>query len=94
MPGASRLQLPLLHALVLAGGTASRSDSITAVVQWFPEVQQPTPPEFGQRLSIAQSTLQIEGLTELVGRGVWRITEAGRAAHDAEWEAWQRKEEL
>lgn len=93
LPGASRLQLPLLHALLMAGGTASRTDSIAAVAQWFPEVPQPSPAEFGQRLSIAQSTLQLEGLTELVGRGIWRITEAGRAAHDAEWEEWLRKEE-
>lgn len=93
LPGASRLQLPLLHSLVMAGGTASRPDSITAVAQWFPEVPQPSPAEFGQRLSIAQSTLQLEGMTELVGRGIWRITEAGRAAHDAEWEEWLRKEE-
>lgn len=93
LPGASRLQLPLLHTLIMAGGTASRTESIIAVVQWFPEVPQPPLPEFGQRLSIAQSTLQMEGLTELAGRGVWRVTEAGRLAHDAEWEDWLKKED-
>ena len=87
------MQLPLLHALIMTGGTASRAESIMIVAQWFPEVPQPPPAEFGQRLSIAQSTLQLEGLTELVGRGIWRITEAGRAAHEAEWEEWLRKEE-
>lgn len=92
LPGASRLQLPLLHALLMLGGTASRGESIAAVAQWFPDVPQPPPVEFGQRLSIAQSTLQVEGLTELAGRGTWRITEAGRAAHDAEWEDWLQKE--
>jgi hypothetical protein len=79
--------------LIKAGGQASRTESISAVAQWFPELPQPLPPEFGQRISIAQSTLQLEGLTELVGRGLWRITEAGRAAHDAEWEDWLRKED-
>jgi hypothetical protein len=93
LPGASRLQLPLLHALIMAGGTASRTESISAVAQWFPEVPQPPPTEFGQRLSIAQSTLQLEGLTELSGRGIWSVTEAGRLAHDAEWEDWLRKED-
>jgi hypothetical protein len=92
LPGASRVQLPLLHALIQAGGAASRADSIAMVAQWFPEVPQPPPAEFGQRVSIAQSTLQVEGLTELAGRGIWRITEAGRAAHDAEWEDWLQKE--
>ena len=93
LPGASRLQLPLLHALVQAGGTATRTESIEAVARWFPEVVQPPPVEFGQRLSIAQSTLQMEGLTEIAGRGTWRITEAGRAAHEAEWEGWLQKED-
>jgi hypothetical protein len=93
LPGASRLQLLLLHVLVVAGGTASRGDCIAKVVEWFPEVPQPPPAEFGQRLSIAQSTLQVEGLTETTGRGVWTVTEAGRAAHDAEWEDWLKKEE-
>jgi hypothetical protein len=93
LPGASRLQLPLLHALVIAGGTSSRSDSIASVARWFPEVAQPPPAEFGQRLSIAQSTLQLEGLTELAGRGIWRITDAGRQAHDEEWEGWLKKED-
>jgi hypothetical protein len=92
LPGASRLQLPLLHALIQAGGAASRADSIALVAQWFPEVPQPPPAEFGQRVSIAQSTLQVEGLTELAGRGIWRVTEAGRSAHDAEWEDWLQKE--
>jgi hypothetical protein len=93
LPGASRLQLPLLHVLVMSGGEASRADSISMVAQWFPEVPQPPPAEFGQRVSIAQSTLQVEGLSEAAGRGVWRITEAGRAAHEAEWEEWLRKHE-
>jgi hypothetical protein len=92
LPGASRLQLPLLHALVVAGGTSTRADSILAVARWFPEVPQPAPAEFGQRVSIAQSTLQMEGLTELAGRGIWRITDSGRLAHDAEWEEWLKKE--
>jgi hypothetical protein len=75
----------------MASGTASRSDAINAVAQWFPEVPQPPPLEFGQRLSIAQNTLQEEGLTEAAGRGVWSITEAGRTAHDAQWEEWLQK---
>ncbi len=93
LPGASRLQLPVLHALVTAGGASSRSDVIAAVARWFPEVPQPPPAEFGQRLSIAQRELQVEGLTELGGRGLWRVTEAGRAAHAAQWEEWLRKQE-
>jgi len=93
LPGATRLQLPLLHALVTLGGTASRTDAIATVAHWFPEVPQPPPAEFGQRLSIAQNTLQEEGLTELAGRGVWRLTEAGRLAHDAQWEEWLHKED-
>jgi hypothetical protein len=92
LPGASRLQLPLLHALIMLGGTASRTECISMVTQWFPEVLQPPTADFGQRLSIAQNTLQVEGLTEIVGRGTWAITEAGRAAHDAEWEDWLKKE--
>jgi hypothetical protein len=92
LPGASRLQLPLLHALTMLGGMASRMECISMVAQWFPEVLQPPTVEFGQRLSIAQNTLQLEGLTEIVGRGTWAITEAGRAAHDAEWEDWLKKE--
>jgi hypothetical protein len=91
LPGATRLQLPLLHALVVLGGTASRSDAISTVAQWFPEVTQPPPLEFGQRLSIAQNTLQEEGLTEAAGRGVWTITDAGRTAHDTQWEEWLQK---
>lgn len=93
LPGASRLQLPLLHTLIMAGGTASRADSIKSVAQWFPEVPQPAPPEFGQRLSIAQNALQEEGLSEAAGRGVWRVTDAGREAHDANWPEWLAKEE-
>jgi hypothetical protein len=93
LPGASRLQLPVLHALVTAGGSASRGEVITAVARWFPEVPQPPPAEFGQRLSIAQRELQVEGLTELGGRGLWRVTDAGRAAHAAQWDDWLRKQE-
>ena len=91
LPGASRLQLPLLHALVMLGGTATRGDCIKAVAQWFPEVTQPPPAEFGQRLSIAQNALQDEGLTETAGRGTWRITEAGRQFHDAQWPEWAER---
>ena len=93
LPGATRLQLPLLHALVNAGGSATRPDLIVAVARWFPDVPQPPPAEFGQRLSVAQSTLQVQGWTELGSRGVWLITPAGRAAHEDQWEAWLRKEE-
>src|SRR3954452_7674483 len=38
LPGATRLQLPLLHALMVAGGASSRADSIAMVARWFPEV--------------------------------------------------------
>ena len=93
LPGATRLHLPLLHALVAAGGAASRTELITAVARWFPSVAQPPPAEFGQRLSVAQRALQVEGLTELDGRGIWRITEAGRALYAAQWDAWRGKED-
>ena len=93
LPGSSRLQLPLLHVLIASGGQASRTECIGLVAQWFPEVPQPPPTEFGQRLSIAQNTTQLEGFTEIVGRGVWAITEAGRAVHDAEWEDWLKNKE-
>ncbi len=92
LPGASRLQLPLLHALVMGQGSLSRTESIKAVAEWFPEVAQPAPPEFGQRLSIAQNTLMEEGLTEAAGRGNWRITEGGREVHDSYWQEWLVKE--
>lgn len=88
LPGASRLQLPLLHALVMAGGVAGRSECIKLVAQYFPEVSQPPPAEFGQRLSISQNALQEEGLTEAAGRGTWQITEAGREVHDGQWQDW------
>lgn len=91
LPGASRLQVPLLHALIAAGGTASRTDMILAVARWFPEVPNPPPAEFAQRISVAQRTLQVEGLSELEGRGLWRITDAGRTLHDAQWNEWLRK---
>ncbi|HVF98234.1 MAG TPA: hypothetical protein VND68_00215 [Chloroflexia bacterium] len=93
LPGSSRLQLPLLHVLIDSGGRASRTECIALVAQWFPEVPQPPPAEFGQRLSIAQNTTQLEGFTEIVERGVWAITEAGRAVHDAEWEDWLKNKE-
>jgi hypothetical protein len=93
LPGASRLQMPLLHAFVASGGELSRGDAITAVARWFPEVPQPVPAEFGQRVSVAQRALQVDGLSELSGRGQWKITEAGRATHDSGWEDWLRKEE-
>jgi hypothetical protein len=93
LPGSSRLQLPLLHVLIASGGRASRTECIGLVAQWFPEVPQPPPAEFGQRLSIAQNTTQLEGFTEIVERGVWAITEAGRAVHDAEWEDWLKNKE-
>jgi hypothetical protein len=93
LPGASRVQLPLLHVLQQLGGKASRTECISMVANWFPEVSQPPPTEFGQRVSIAQSTLQIEGLTEITERGTWAITDAGRAAHDAEWANWTKRNE-
>ncbi len=93
LPGASRLHLPLLHALVMAGGELSRADAIVSVARWFPEVPTPPPAEFGQRVSVAQSALQAEGLTEIAGRGVWSVTGKGRTLHDGEWEAWQGREE-
>ena len=74
-----------------AGGAAPRSELIPAVARWFPEVPQPPPAEFGQRLSVAQRTLQTEGLSALEGRGLWRITDAGREYHDVHWEEWQHK---
>ena len=93
LPGASRMHLPLLHALVTAGGAASRTELIGAVARWFPSVPQPPPAEFGQRLSVAQRALQVDGLTELDRRGVWRITEAGRTAYAAQWDDWRSKQE-
>lgn len=93
LPGASRLQLPLLHTLLTAGGALSRGETIAAIARWFPEVPQPPSAEFGQRVSVAQHALQNEGLTELEGRGLWRITEAGRAAHAAQWDEWLRRED-
>ncbi|HKP53011.1 MAG TPA: hypothetical protein VJ183_10195 [Chloroflexia bacterium] len=93
LPGASRLQIPLLHAFVASGGELSRVDAIPLVARWFPEVPQPIPAEFGQRVSVAQRALQVAGQSELTGRGMWRITDEGRARHDAEWEEWQRREE-
>jgi hypothetical protein len=91
LPGASRMQLPLLHVLIEAGGSVSRAACIAALAPWFVEVPQPLPEEFSQRVSLAHSTLKSEGLTEQHERGVWVITDAGRAAHDAEWPAWLRK---
>src|SRR5215203_3678493 len=88
LPGASRLHLPLLHALVMSTGELTRADAILSVARWFPEVPTPPPAEFGQRVSVAQSALQAEGLTEIIGRGVWSITEKGRTLHDNDWEAW------
>jgi hypothetical protein len=72
---------------------ASRADAIAAVAQWFPEVPQPPSTEFGQRVSIAQNSLQEEALAERAGRGIWRVTEAGRVAHDAQWDEWLSKED-
>ena len=92
LPGASRLHVPLLHALVMSGGELSRADAIVSVARWFPEVPTPPPAEFGQRVSVAQSALQAEGLTEIAGRGVWSITDKGRTIHDGEWEGWQGRE--
>jgi hypothetical protein len=92
LPGATRLQMPLLHVLALAGGTASRTACIRGLVEWFPEVPNPAPSEFGQRVSIAQNVLQDEGLTETAGRGVWSITEAGREAHENHWKEWLERE--
>ena len=85
--------MPLLHALAQSGGVLSRADAITLVARWFPEVPQPIPAEFGQRVSIAQWALQEAGESESSGRGMWKITEQGRARHDAEWEEWAEKEE-
>jgi hypothetical protein len=93
LPGASRLHLPLLHALVMGGGELSRTDGILSVARWFPEVTQPPPAEFGQRVSVAQSALQSDGLTEIAGRGVWSITPRGREMHDRDWDEWQNREE-
>lgn len=36
LPGASRLQLPLLHALIAGEGGLTRAEAIKAVAQWFP----------------------------------------------------------
>ncbi|MEO8287947.1 MAG: hypothetical protein ABI670_16080 [Chloroflexota bacterium] len=93
LPGATRLQIPLLHAFVQSGGELSRSDAITLVARWFPEVPQPIPAEFGQRVSVAQRALQVAGQSELSGRGMWKLTDEGRSRHDAEWDEWQGKEE-
>lgn len=91
LPGASRLRLPLLHVLINAGGEAPRSDLIGEVARWFPSLVQPLSAEFGQRLSVAQSTLQAEGLSMMGGRGVWQITDAGRAYHVTHWADWLQK---
>jgi hypothetical protein len=93
LPGARRLEIPLLHVLAQSEGELGRSDAIALVARWFPEVPQPIPAEFGQRVSIAQWALQEAGQSELSGRGVWKITAAGRARHDAEWADWESKEE-
>ena len=90
LPGATRLQMPLLHALMQSGGESSRSDAIVLVARWFPEVPQPIPAEFGQRVSVAQRALQVAGQSELSGRGMWRVTENGRARYQAEWDDWQK----
>jgi hypothetical protein len=92
LPGPSRLEMPLLHVLAQSGGELGRSDAIAQVARWFPEVPQPTPAEFGQRVSIAQWALQEAGQSELSSRGVWKITPAGRARHDADWEDWVSKQ--
>ncbi len=94
LPGASRMRLPLLHALSSAGGEASRSEVIASVARWFPSLAQPLPSEFGQRLSVAMSMLQTEGLTTLSGRGIWQITDAGREFYATHWEEWRRKSGL
>jgi hypothetical protein len=91
LPGASRLRLPLLHVLINAGGESPRSELISEVARWFPGLTQPLSSEFGQRLSVAQSTLQAEGLSAMGGRGIWQITAAGREYHDVHWEEWQHK---
>lgn len=91
LPGASRLRVPLLHVLIQVGGEATRTDVIAELTRWFPDITTALLSEFGQRLSVAQSTLQAEGLSGLNGRGVWQISDAGRAYHDANWEEWQRK---
>src|SRR5207244_3573050 len=93
LPGASRLQMPLLHALTTAGGALTRPEAIISVARWFPEVPQPIPAEFGQRVSVAQRNLQVAGLSVLNGRGTWKITAEGQALYDAEWEEWLRKED-
>ena len=93
LPGSSRLHLPLLHTLITAGGMVNRADAIVSVARWFPEVPQPPPPEFGQRVSVAQHALQEEGLTELESRGLWRITPAGHTVHATQWEDWLRRHE-
>jgi hypothetical protein len=93
LPGASRLHLPLLHALVMGGGESSRTDAILSVARWFPEVTQPPPAEIGQRVSDAHSALQSDGLTEISGRGVWSVTPKGRELHDRDWDEWQNREE-
>jgi hypothetical protein len=92
LPGASRLRLPLLDALVHAGGELSRPEAIEAVARWFPELPRPLPAEFGQRVSVAQRVLQVAGHTEPARRGVWRITPAGRQVYQEGWEAWLLKE--
>jgi len=89
LPGATRLEMPLLHSFVQSGGELSRSEAITLVARWFPEVPQPIPAEFGQRVSVAQRALQIAGQSELSGRGMWKITDDGRARHDAGWADWE-----
>ncbi len=91
LPGSSRMRLPLLHTLVSAGGQAARSEVIANVARWFPDMTQPLPSEFGQRLSVAQSMLQTEGLTMLNGRGIWQITEAGRELYANHWKEWLHK---
>ena len=91
LPGATRLQMPLLHSFVTSGGELSRGDAIALVARWFPEVPQPIPAEFGQRVSVAQRALQVAGQSELTGRGMWKITEEGRTRHEAEWDDWLKK---
>ena len=94
LPGASRMRLPLLHALISAGGEVMRSEVITSVARWFPTLAQPLPSEFGQRLSVAQTMLQTEGLTALKGRGIWQITDAGREFYAGNWQEWRLKSGL
>ncbi len=94
LPGASRMRLPLLHALISAGGEAVRSAVITSVARWFPNLAQPLPSEFGQRLSVAQTMLQTEGMTMLKGRGIWQITDAGREFYAGNWHEWRLKSGL